>query len=271
MGGVKVKLLFFGTAAAEGWPAAFCQCQACIKAREKGGKNIRTRSSVLINNKYLVDFPADTYVNALREKIDLGQLEHLLITHTHRDHFYPEELKNRAQPYACLSEDNKLQVWGNSLVRDIINEYNYERVNANLVYPGKLFQAGELEVTALRAEHMEGEALLYIIKQGEKSVFYGNDSAWYPDDTWEQLSELFLDCVIFDCTYGPLPYRGGHMGIPVVLEAKDKLFDIGAINEDTILVITHFSHHSGYLYEELEDYVADKGLIVAYDGMLLEI
>jgi phosphoribosyl 1,2-cyclic phosphate phosphodiesterase len=50
-----VKLTFNGTAAAEGFPAVFCECKYCKKARELGGKNIRTRSSCLINEEYLID------------------------------------------------------------------------------------------------------------------------------------------------------------------------------------------------------------------------
>ncbi|HPC76977.1 MAG TPA: carbon-phosphorus lyase, partial [bacterium] len=43
-----MEIMFLGTAAAEGWPGVFCSCDYCKKARELGGKNIRTRSSVLI-------------------------------------------------------------------------------------------------------------------------------------------------------------------------------------------------------------------------------
>ena len=268
---IKVKLKFLGTAAAEGWPAVFCQCQACRKAKEIGEKNIRTRSSVLIDDKYLVDFPPDTYIHTLKEGIDLGQVEHLLITHSHQDHFYPQELAMRGKPYAHLQAEQKLQVWGNEVVTDLIKAGDYDTVFAHKVHPGKVFNAGELEITALQAEHMKSEdALLYIIKKNEQSIFYGHDSGWYPEETWKQLENRDLDCVIFDCTYGPLD-GGGHMGIPTILKAKEKLFEIGAISEKSILVITHFSHNGGYLHEDLAVHVADDGLIVAYDGMLLEI
>ena len=41
-----MKIKYLGTGAAEGWPGVFCNCQHCREAREKGGKNICTRSSV---------------------------------------------------------------------------------------------------------------------------------------------------------------------------------------------------------------------------------
>ena len=37
-----MKITFYGTAAGEGWPGVFCQCELCREARRLGGKNIRT-------------------------------------------------------------------------------------------------------------------------------------------------------------------------------------------------------------------------------------
>ena len=45
--GTKMKLQYLGTAAAEGWPALFCTCDNCARARAAGGKNIRTRRKAL--------------------------------------------------------------------------------------------------------------------------------------------------------------------------------------------------------------------------------
>ena len=46
-----MEILFLGTAAAEGTPAVFCDCKMCRYAREKGGKEIRSRSGALIDGK----------------------------------------------------------------------------------------------------------------------------------------------------------------------------------------------------------------------------
>jgi phosphoribosyl 1,2-cyclic phosphate phosphodiesterase len=50
-----MKLLFLGTAAAEGFPGLFCNCASCREARALGGKNLRMRSSLLINEDLLID------------------------------------------------------------------------------------------------------------------------------------------------------------------------------------------------------------------------
>ena len=65
-----MKLKYLGTAAAEAFPAVFCNCKYCNEARELGGKNIRTRSQAMINDDLLIDFPADTYAHFLQNGID---------------------------------------------------------------------------------------------------------------------------------------------------------------------------------------------------------
>ena len=58
-----MKIKFLGTAAAEGIPALFCDCRVCQNARRVGGKEIKTRSQAIVDDKILIDFPADTYTN----------------------------------------------------------------------------------------------------------------------------------------------------------------------------------------------------------------
>ena len=38
-----------------GYPLVFCDCEYCSKARKLGGKNIRKRASLLINDEMIID------------------------------------------------------------------------------------------------------------------------------------------------------------------------------------------------------------------------
>lgn len=67
-----MKLTYLGTAAAEGWPAAFCNCDGCRAARRLGGRNIRTRSQALVDDALLLDFPCDAWLHALRQGLDFS-------------------------------------------------------------------------------------------------------------------------------------------------------------------------------------------------------
>src|SRR5690606_25207841 len=55
-----MNIHFLGTSSSEGWPALFCWCKDCWRARELGGANLRTRSSVHIDDVIKIDFPPDT-------------------------------------------------------------------------------------------------------------------------------------------------------------------------------------------------------------------
>ena len=66
-----MKFKFLGTAAAEGVPGLFCNCEICEKTRILKGKNIRTRSQSLINDDLLIDFPADTYLHVLNYGLEI--------------------------------------------------------------------------------------------------------------------------------------------------------------------------------------------------------
>ncbi len=39
-----MELMYLGSAAAEGWPALFCECDACKEAARRGGRDIRMRA-----------------------------------------------------------------------------------------------------------------------------------------------------------------------------------------------------------------------------------
>ena len=58
---MKIKVL--GTAAATSMPLAFCNCEVCKKARINGGKDIRKRTSIVINDEMLIDLGPDS-INA---------------------------------------------------------------------------------------------------------------------------------------------------------------------------------------------------------------
>ena len=56
-----MKLKYYGTGGGAGIPEIFCDCRVCRHAREVGGKDIRTRSQAVIDDKISIDFPVDTF------------------------------------------------------------------------------------------------------------------------------------------------------------------------------------------------------------------
>ena len=78
--------IFYGTGAAEGVPSPFCDCPMCNYAREHGGKDVRKRSCFRLGRNIMIDMGPDIFTQALQYG-SMCDIEHVLITHTHDDHF----------------------------------------------------------------------------------------------------------------------------------------------------------------------------------------
>jgi len=113
-----MKITFNGTGAFEGFPALFCECEHCSRARNMDEKNYRMRSSCLIDDALLIDFSCDTYARCLYGKLDLTKVKNIIITHSHSDHLYPPDLYNIMPPFARHNRETPLQIYGNESVGD---------------------------------------------------------------------------------------------------------------------------------------------------------
>ncbi|GIP33636.1 MBL fold metallo-hydrolase [Paenibacillus sp. J2TS4] len=270
-----MKIHFLGTAAAEGWPALFCRCEYCHKARQLGGKNIRTRSSVIIDDTMKIDFPPDTYHHVLRDNIDLASVEHLFITHSHWDHLQQTDLEKR-MPTSAHGIDFPLHIYGHDLVMQScksVIDAKHERFELHHVLPFQNVQVDQNTcVTPLLADHGKHETcLLYFIEKNGKSILYGHDSGWFPSETWNWLEGRSFDLAILDCTNGPLPGRQNHQNIEAVIEMKEEFQQKGMLRKNGKVIATHFSHNGGLLHHELEERFSPHGIIVAFDGMVYEV
>lgn len=274
-----MKLTFNGTSAAEGFPGLFCECEHCQKARILGGKNIRTRSSCLIDEQYLMDFPPDVYMHVLRGNLRLSRVRHIIVTHSHEDHFQPYELNMKVEPFAYPKEDEVLYIYGNDRVYERYkhagcdSDERKEFLRYVHVYPGKPFKAGEAEFVPLKAEHDNENEIchIYVINLKGKYLLYGHDTGYFPEETWEALKSFRLDGVILDCTFGGIDWDKGHMGIKANARVKERLIKQGSADENTIFIATHFSHNCRPLYEDMVQLAQKHGFIATYDGMTIEI
>ena len=278
-----MKLTYLGTAAAEGWPAIFCNCEYCKRAKELGGKNIRTRSQALINNDLLIDFPADTYNHMLKSRFDLSAIKYCFVTHSHIDHFEPTDLVMRMEScYAHNMTEPTLHFYGNKavlnrfkhFVHDTDEEETPPSVTINEIKAYDVISADRYTVTALPAYHAPKETpFVYIITDGEKTVLYLHDTGLPFDEVYDYLksNQIKADLVSYDCTYGALPSAGGHMGLDSVPLVKKRLEECGVCKEGTIHVVNHFSHNGMLLHDEMCEAAEKIGFIVSYDGMEVEI
>ena len=95
-----MRVLFLGTGAAEGYPAIFCECAHCTTARARGGRNLRRRSALLVNDDLLIDMGPDLVASMHATGTNLGRVANMLITHSHGDHFHLANLYMRRSNFA---------------------------------------------------------------------------------------------------------------------------------------------------------------------------
>ena len=269
-----MEILYLGTGASEGWPALFCECEYCQKARELGGKNIRTRTSVQVDGRYKFDFPPDTYHHVLTHRLCLADIQHLIITHCHEDHFYWQELDTRRTPFAHIKDDPGLDVYGDVWVQETADweELVEGGVRFHLVEANSSYQLGDARLYPFKANHYEKKgALICVFQKDGISLLYGNDTGFFFEEVWSGLQQFELDVVSLDCTHGNDDNWDNHMGIPAILKTRERMLETGIAGERTIFIVTHFSHNGGLLHHELEQILNPHGFLVAHDGMKLTV
>ncbi len=273
-----MKITYLGTAAAEGFPAVFCNCEHCREARRLGGKNIRTRSQALINDDLLIDLPADTYSHFLNNNIEGDKIKYLLVTHSHSDHFYEKELEMRHGFFAHNMRAERLKMYCSEGAASIMRKNEKKEkytVDFAALKPFDTVSIGDYTITALPARHFEGDGALFYIIKGDKTILYAHDTGYFYNEVFEFIknSRLVFDLVSLDCTNIDIPIsdEGSHMGIENINRVVGKLKDMGAITDKTQLFINHFSHNGAPIHHKLEERVSGYGYKVSYDGLCIEI
>ena len=280
-----MKLKYMGTAAAEGLPGLFCECENCRRSRELGGRNIRSRSQAVVDNALLIDFPADTFMHFINNNLPLTKIKHCIITHSHADHLYPKDLAMRKKGYSNIFEDNSpITFYADAVAFNMIAETkgaNYikdEEMQVKKINAFVPFMAGEYKVTPLRANHSEiTTPLIYLIEKDGKSLLYGHDTGLFTDETMAYLKNIEkpINLISLDCTSGCNPTDpngyGGHMNVDDCEYMREELKKIGAADESTIFVLNHFSHNAkNVVYDDFSKIAKEKGFETSYDGMEIE-
>ena len=276
-----MEIKFLGTAAYEGVPAPFCRCATCKKALRTGGRNIRTRSQALINDDLLIDFNPDTVVHYQTYAFDWEKINDCLITHSHSDHLYVDDVAIAMDCYT--HQHKKLNFYsgkaGYDMLKSVIGNPGMKNAaSVTLVNPGNKFKinGGKYIVTAYEANHAKDTSpLFYAIEDREgKRLLYAHDTGWFSNKTWDLLEKTGrFDFVSLDCTgcnVGGASWTDHHMGLKTDLKVIEKMKKSGIADDKTIFVVNHFSHNGGQTYDELVPDAEKQGIIVSYDGLEID-
>ncbi len=277
-----MKIKFLGTAAFEGIPALFCRCTTCETSRKMGGRNLRKRSSAFIDDRLLIDFTNDILHYCHAYDLDLSELEHLLITHSHSDHFNYHDLEAKLPAFRNNGQP-VLNIYANNTCTDILrNDALFQNSDFSVSYklhtvePFVSFHIEDYKVTPLPAKHhaAPGETcLMYLIEHEGKRIFYGLDSGVYDSAVLDYLSHTYLDLLVMDCTMGHQApnAESTHMCIEDNVAVSNHLRGLHALDKQSQLVSHHFSHNGKVVYDLDLDLFNKKGLSMAYDGMEIHL
>jgi phosphoribosyl 1,2-cyclic phosphate phosphodiesterase len=273
-----MTIFFLGTGAAEGFPAIFSDDPINLEARRRGGKDLRTRSTILIDQTIKIDLPPDTLFHVFRyPSVHLARLKHLLFTHSHDDHFAVRELQYLSPNFAP-DRTEPLHVWAtDELIRKMYTEMGHFFEPSPLLFhavaPFSSYNVGALKVTPITAHHKHDELCLnYLLEKDGKRVLYASDTGWYDEPTWNFLEKTTLDLVILECGKGVSDNTyDGHMNLDECVRFREKLIASGTLETETPVYLTHICHTGLLLHDEMVEHAALHGLLVAYDGLELEV
>ncbi|MBE6713121.1 MAG: hypothetical protein E7580_06335 [Ruminococcaceae bacterium] len=281
-----MKIQYLGTAAAERIPAIFCNCPTCQKALKLGGKNVMTHSQVLLDDTLLVDLSCDTWHHFLALGKTVEAIGHVLITHSHYDHFSLDELLFRSTGMAKDPSAKTLNVYASAdVIQKIKERLAASSAKKQLQMVGRLtlhtleyYVPSEIcgfTVTPFPATHAGDEnAMIFLIEKDGKAMFYGNDTGVFTTEIDDYLATngKHVDLLSLDCTKGNQPFLyNHHMCMAEGRKIADRFFKKGILDQSSLLYYTHFSHNCGNVHDELAEIAKQYGFSITHDGFIIEL
>lgn len=282
---------FLGTSAGEQFPALWCSCPVCAKARAIGGRNIRSNSAAFLSPDCMLDFGAEVFQQAAKFGIFMPDVQYLFVTHSHADHFYPQHLFWRwMEPGQNLPPDEKhtfgprfshlkmLHVYGNAdvckLIREHVKQEDEEKYRMILheVQYGIAGQAGDIYYLPLEAKHKDDQcnAVNYILQRNGRTILYALDTGWFYEHTYELIRKFRYDLVVMEGTFGygvdaPEHFNMDKIERAIALFRKDDL-----LRDSALFCISHICPHFSPIHDEYAPILKEKVITLTFDGMKVE-
>ena len=269
-----------------GYPLTFCNCAYCKQARILGGKNIRKRASLLVNDEMIIDLTPDCQTAMNMYKKDMGSVRYLLQTHSHIDHFDTNQFTSLDYKYGMIRESDLNLICSDLCMKDInskttlfdrldlFNEEYLKKIKLNPISlnHGKSLKISNYEIKAIHCTHDEPlGAQNYLIKQNGKTLLYATDTPPITDIALNELYGEKIDCIFLDESFGTKEYMVTHLNIKGFNEYIQKLKSNNLLNENCQVYATHITHDGNPLHEDLDSILNKLGYHASYDGMEIEL
>lgn len=243
-----MKIRFLGTGAAD-WNGA------------DGRGEHRRRTSTLFDDTLLID-----YTREVRDMLPRGAcIRHILITHSHADHFDPEAIAGLAPAILSAHESwtDKIAIPG---------------IEVRPVKIGQWTQAGEYDVMAMPSNHSTstpGERTVhYLLKKNGQLFLYATDGAWLLNEELHLMKGMNLSGMAIDATIGD-GHEGDfrvfeHNSLPMIRIMVNTMKKTGLLKPEAKVFLTHMARTLHGTQKEVEAGVTEP-FVVCFDGMETEI
>lgn len=241
------------------------------KVRKKSVKDFRRKGGVLIDDKILIDAPADIFDVA--EELGFSDMfenvNDIIISHSHEAHFSVETI-------AKLAGNKLIRIYATGKVLDLIpDSSNIEKIKLSTSLP---VQIGEYTLYSLLANHLtniKGEMCLNFVISKDKTLLYALDGGGISFNAWKTLSQLKIDAVIAECALelSETSYASTyHNNIEATKVLRDILVSGGISAPSVKFVLTHIpSDRKRPIHDELSSAAKSFGMSVAYDGYFFSV
>ena len=241
------------------------------KIKKRSLKDFRRRGGVLVDEKILIDAPADIF--DLADELGFSDLfdgvRDVIISHSHPSHFSVEAITR-------LASKKEISVYATGKVLDLIPDMpNITKIKLSTSLP---IEIGEYNLYSLPANHasdIKGEMCLNFVLSRDKTLFYALDGGGVNFASWKTLATLKIDAVIIDCALevGTASFASTyHNNFEAVRMLKDILI-AGKISEPGVkVVLSHIpSDRKRQIHDELSEAAREYGMSVAYDGYYFSV
>ena len=272
-------VIFLGTGAADIDSPKHCGCDTCKYIREHGGPNERRFSSLFVAPDIVIDYSTTGLDGLTSAGLSPAIVNHVVMTHSHGDHFQESHIVALAEARA-KEKPGTLEVWGNPTVAEKMRAHikALGREVPITVHEVKSYQEvtiGEWTAKALPANHDPSEeCLLWLLRRGDRALFYATDTTWFPVGTFRAVQAVPLDIAVVEGTFGPLDapeYLMGHMNFDFARRVRQFLVDKKALKPGGTFALTHLSLHAVPPYDRIAPQMAAEGIIIPHDGLKVEV
>lgn len=269
-----------------GYPLVFCNCEYCEKARELGGKNIRKRASLLINDEMIIDLTPDCLFSMNMYKKNMGKVKYLLQTHTHLDHFDINHFVSLDYKYGTKRNQFLTLVCSELCLKDIqhkVSQYdkmdlfnndylNKIKLKTKTINHGESLKLNNYNIKAIHCRHDEKiGAQIYLIKFNGKTLLYATDTPQITELAIQELDKEKIDCIFLDESFGLKDQTFSHLNIKEFDNYVKTLKHNNLLNDKCLIYATHITHDGNPPHHELGKILDKYGYNPAYDGLEFEI